>query len=494
MFEFETVSPESLGIPSKSIRKFVDLARLHSDELHSLQVLRHGKRCYYSVYAPYEKDMTHIMFSFSKSLTSTAIGFAEQEGLLSLDEKLIDIFPDKAPAEISDNLREADIRSLLTMTCGHAHEIQAHTDPDWIRTFLAHPFVYKPGTSYQYNTFGTNFLAAIIRKRTGLNVTEYLKPRLFDKIGIPAVECLTLADGCEQGGSGMYLDPESMGRFAQFILNKGSWEGEQLLNPGWYERAGSYQVSTISEVYTSSASEWRQGYGFQFWQCTPKNVFRADGAYGQFAVICPDQDAAIVISSVCSSTNTLLTTIYDTILADMQDEPLPEDPEALAQLRYAEKTAEIPAIWGIRSVDFEKKLDGTAFAAEADIPALAEIAGGNGKHFIDPGKLKGLAFSFREGSAVISVEQDNLSYQIEAPFNGHWQREDICGKPYAFAARWAGTRSLVVDVRHLHAALGSRLIFDFTEDSVSISTRSSYPIGPTWESNPAEGTFVLKKA
>jgi len=491
MFRFETVSPESLGIPSESLLAFIEKEKEHSIEMHSLQILRHQKRCLEAYWAPYNRDAAHILFSFSKSLTSTAVGFAEQEGLLSLDEKLVDIFPDESPENPSDNLKEADIWSLLTMTCGHADEIRDRS-ADWIRAFLAHEFTYKPGTTYQYNTAGTNLLAAIVRKRSGLNVTEYLKPRLLDKIGIPPISCVKLADGTDMGGAGMYLTPESMARFAQFVLQKGCWEGEQLLNAGWFERAGAKQVETVSEVYKTDWREWMQGYGFQFWRCTWPDSFRADGAFGQFAVILPNEDAAIVVNSASSDANTLLVDLFDTIVPAMQENPLPENPEALGKLRALEASVEIPVLWGIRNRDSERKLKGKCFTAEKELPSFAAIMGGAGSPIKDEGHLQSLGFSFEESSVKVSVVQDNGAFDLTASFAGTMCLQTLCGCEAAFSARWAAADTLVIETRCTSAATGTRLIFTFDEAGLSISARSSIPAGAGLMDSLAQETLRMK--
>ena len=216
--QLERVSPESVGISSKSILEFLRRAREACVEMHGLMVLRHGKVCAEGWWAPYGPQYKHSMFSFSKTLTATAIGFAEQEGLLSLEEKLVDIFPDRCPENPSENLRKADIYSLLTMSCGHENEISAQEDasPDWISAFLHHDFPYAPGTMFQYNTPGTNMLAAILRRKTGMGLTEFLEPRLLAPLGIENARCLRLAVGVERGGAGYFLSTEDMARVAQF--------------------------------------------------------------------------------------------------------------------------------------------------------------------------------------------------------------------------------------------------------------------------------------
>ena len=172
--EFEKVSPESQGLRSEGILEFIGRMKQESIELHRMSVLRHGKLCFECCWAPYDRETPHIMYSFSKSLTAAAIGFAEQEGVLSLDEKLIDIFPEESPEDPSENLKKADIRSLLTMSCGHETGLSwadRDPDPDWIRAFLHHEFKYEPGTTVMYNTACTNMLCAILGKKTGQQPT-----------------------------------------------------------------------------------------------------------------------------------------------------------------------------------------------------------------------------------------------------------------------------------------------------------------------------------
>ena len=496
MFQFETVSPESLGIPSESILAFIEKEKAHSIEMHSLQVLRHGKRCFEGYWAPYHRDAAHILFSFSKSLTSTAIGFAEQEGILSLDEKLIDIFPDEAPENPSENLKKADLWSLLTMTCGHATEISG---PDarlegWIKMFLHHDFPFEPGTTFQYNTAGTNVLAAVLKKKTGLNVTEFLKPRLLDVIGIPPIECWKLPDGVEMGGAGMYLTPESMARFAQFVLNFGAWEGKQLLSRDWFERACAHQVETVSEVYKTDWREWMQGYGFQFWRCTWPGSFRADGAFGQFAVILPNEDAAIVVNSASNDANTLLIDLFDTIVPAMQDAPLPENDSALGALRNTEAALEIPVLWGIRNRDSERKYTDFSYKAAALLPSFAAIAGGAGVKAEDGGSLKALSFSFGESEVTVHIEEEGESFDVKASFAGKMLLQRFSGHEYALSARWAAADSLVIDTRCTMAATGTRLIFDFDDDGITIRTHSSIPAGPALLDSSSKDALRLLKA
>ena len=160
---FKDVTPESAGISSKGILNFLDRIEENQIELHSFMVIRHGQCAAKGWWKPYDEKFRHPLYSFSKSLTATAIGFAEQEGILSLDEKIVDIFPDLLPENPSENLKKITLHHLLIMGCGHETEIMDNSE-NWISTFLHHPVLHEPGTFYKYNTAGTNMLAAVLRK------------------------------------------------------------------------------------------------------------------------------------------------------------------------------------------------------------------------------------------------------------------------------------------------------------------------------------------
>lgn len=163
---FKDVTPESAGISSKGILNFLDRIEENQIELHSFMVIRHGQCAAKGWWKPYDEKFRHPLYSFSKSLTATAIGFAEQEGILSLDEKIVDIFPDLLPENPSENLKKITLHHLLIMGCGHETEIMDNSE-NWISTFLHHPVLHEPGTFYKYNTAGTNMLAAVLRKKNG---------------------------------------------------------------------------------------------------------------------------------------------------------------------------------------------------------------------------------------------------------------------------------------------------------------------------------------
>lgn len=238
MSYFQDASPESLGISSGGILRFLDRMEEKNIELHSFMVVRHGKCAAKGWWKPYAPELAHPLYSFGKTLTATAIGFARQEKILSLEERLVDLFPELLPKEPSENLQKVTLWHLLTMSCGHETEIDMES-PDWIREFLQHPFLHEPGTFYKYNTAGTNMLAAVLKRKTGCDVTEFLKPRLLEPLGITSLTCSKCQgpEAVEMAGGGMRMTTEDMARFIYFVLNRGRWEGRQLLEEEWFDLA-----------------------------------------------------------------------------------------------------------------------------------------------------------------------------------------------------------------------------------------------------------------
>ena len=279
----------------------------HKEELHSILVLQHGKVIEERFFAP---DTAHFMMSVSKTFTATAVGFAISEGLLHLDDKITDLFPEDVPEGASDTLRRITIRHLLTMNCGHATDptnpIWNDTQGGWIRHFLSWPQPYEPGTCYCYNSLGTYLLSAAVQKVSGQKVVDYLEPRLWKPLGIEKPYWQESPDGIDCGGWGLYLKAEDMARMGLCLLQGGRFGRKQVIPADWVREMSARQVDSAPAGLTSirvdelgmdkESNEWLQGYGYQMWRCR-NGAFRADGAAGQFILIFPDKDAVIVTTA-----------------------------------------------------------------------------------------------------------------------------------------------------------------------------------------------------
>ena len=273
-------------------------------------------------------ESPHALYSLSKSFTSTAVGLAVAEGKLSIDDEVLKFFPDDAPKEPSKNLKAMRVSDLLRMSTGHQAEPTRPPDEVWTKNFLAQPVPFKPGTHFLYNTPATYMLSAIVQKATGMTVLDYLRPRLFEPLGIEHPTWETSPQGISLGGYGLSIRTEDIARFGQLYLQKGKWQGKQLVPESWVEAATARQTSNGS----NPKSDWDQGYGYQFWRCR-HGAFRGDGAFGQFCIVLPEQDAVIAITSGVKDMQSVLNLVWDQLLPAMQPSPLATDHEAAEQAR-----------------------------------------------------------------------------------------------------------------------------------------------------------------
>ncbi len=321
-------TPEAQGVSSAQIREFVETADKHVNSMHSFMLVRHGHVIAEAWWEPESADKPHILWSLSKSFTSTAVGLAVADGKLSVDDPVLKFFPDDAPAEPSDNLKAMRVRDLLTMNTGHQDELNWREAKDWAKAFLAHPVPHKPGTHFRYNTPATYMQSAIVQKVTGETVLDYLTPRLFQPLGIRKPKWETSPQGISIGGYGLYLRTEDIAKFGQLYLQKGKWNGKQLVPESWIQQATSKQVSNGSDP----TKDWDQGYGFQFWRCR-HNAYRGDGKDGQFCIVLPEQDAVVAITANTGDMQGELNIVWDKLLPALSDKPLQENPDELAKLK-----------------------------------------------------------------------------------------------------------------------------------------------------------------
>ena len=298
-------TPEEQGISSAAILEFVKAADEQSvttNAIQSFMLVRHGHVVAEGWWSPYGPDIPHKLFSLSKSFTSTAVGLAIADGKLSLDDTVLSFFPEDAPPNPSPYLKAMRVRDLLIMSSGQDSNTVAHLDETMrdsahsgvniIKAFLAAPVECKPGTLFVYNTPGTYILSAIVQKATGQTVFNYLQPRLFEPLGIKNPTWDASPQGITFGGVGLNIRTEDIARFGQLYLQKGEWNGKQLLPASWVETATARQTSNGSEP----TSDWDQGYGYLFWRCR-HGLYRGDGAFGQFCIVMPQQDAVVAITS-----------------------------------------------------------------------------------------------------------------------------------------------------------------------------------------------------
>ena len=302
-------TPADQQVDPAAILAFLDAMDERPDiEMHSLMVVRHGHVVAEGWWAPYSAERPHLLYSLSKSFTSTAAAFAQAEGLLDLDDAVVDHFPEFA-GEITDpRTRSVRIRHVAAMASGHDREMLPEAvgrDRDEpVRGFLLIPPDREPGTVFAYSQPCTYTLASIIQRNAEMPLTRYLRPRLFDPLGIGHVGWHTFPPGREQGFSGLHARTEDIAKLGLLYLQRGQWEGAQLIPAEWVAEATSQQVSNPAEPNP----DWRQGYGFQFWMS--RHGYRGDGAFGQFCVILPEQDTVIATTAYTLDMQAVLDAVW----------------------------------------------------------------------------------------------------------------------------------------------------------------------------------------
>lgn len=312
-------TPGTEGIDAKTVMRFIDTAKSEGYELHSIMMVKNGKVAVEGYWSPYASYIRHGMYSVTKTFTATAVGFAISEGLLSLSDRLIDFFPDKAPKNPCEHLKALTIRDLLVMGCGQEEEVDIAKSQDAVKTFMSAPFPVKPGTEFKYNSIASHMLAEVIFHLTGKSLPEYLKPRLFEPLGISNVRWDKTPQGLEMGGWGIHLTTEDLAKMGLLFLQGGKWGGKQIVPETWIREASKRQIDNSPGA---PAPDWSAGYCYQMWRNATPGSFRLDGAYGQLSLIYPDKNAVIVITGANTKMVGLFALIGEVLVPSLKDKPL----------------------------------------------------------------------------------------------------------------------------------------------------------------------------
>ncbi|QNF33137.1 serine hydrolase [Adhaeribacter swui] len=410
-------TPELQGIASPNLLAFIEAVEKEKLGLHSLMVVRHGKVAAEGWWAPYAPDLKHTLFSLSKSFTSTGIGLAVTEGKLKVTDKVVSFFPNDLPATVSPNLAAMRIKDLLTMTTGHDKDTIGPLVQDksgsWARTFLALPVEHEPGTHFLYNTGATYMLSAIIQKVTNQNLLDYLTPRLLQPLGIVGADWETDPQGIATGGFGLRIKTEDIAKFGQLYLQKGVYNGQQILPAAWVEEATAYQVPNAAS--TTPAHEWNQGYGYQFWR-SRHNSYRGDGAMGQYCLVLPEQDAVIAITSETSNMQAILNQVWDHILPGMKPAALPAN--AAAQKALKQKLSSLTLL--------PAKINSNS-------PVVKSISGKTFRLVDNHLKAQSISFAFTPTTCIFKLQDNQETHQITCGLNNWAMGESrMPGEPPSF--------------------------------------------------------------
>ncbi|HEY3755530.1 MAG TPA: serine hydrolase [Opitutaceae bacterium] len=332
--------PESQGVDSAQVLKLVDAFDHRIKSVNSLMLVRHGRVVAEGWWSPYQSQDVHILYSITKSFVSTAVGFAVQEGRLSVDDRVESFFPDLGPAHPALQLGNMRVRDLLRMSTGHQVDSIGQLRAggiEWTRTFLGLDVPFKPGTHFLYDSGGAYMLGAIIQRVTGQTVEAYLEPRLFEPLAIRQHPWGLSAEGVDLCDGGLSLRTEDLAKFGQLYLQRGRWDGKQLLSAAWVDAATSLQTSNGSDP----AGNWDQGYGYLFWMNKGPG-YRADGSLGQFCFVMPKADAVLAVTSGTSDLAGLMDLVWQYLPLALHDAALPENVAGDSRLQTRLRSLVIP--------------------------------------------------------------------------------------------------------------------------------------------------------
>lgn len=364
----ERVRPEEVAIRPQGLIDFLDSVRDKRINLHSFMLLRSGRVAAEGYWHPFGPEMRHPIYSVSKSVTSAAVGIAVAEGRLSPEERIVDFFPDKLNAPVHPYTAMMKVKDLLAMATVHPKSTDTSVD-DWVRSFLNTPPSHRPGTLFAYDTTGTHTLCAILQKLTGQTVHDYLRPRLFDPIGIGEIDWESDRLGINKGGSGIRCTTEDLARFGQLYLQDGVWDGVRILPEGWVRLSTGRRIDNTN---TRIRLDGQQGYGYQFWRCR-HDSYCAYGMGGQFVVVIPAK-AAVFVSTAntkqfADGHQMILDSLWDTLYPALREEagrpepaPDPDPADPVLQERLAGLSLTLPA--GESRSDAEADVSGRRYRLE----------------------------------------------------------------------------------------------------------------------------------
>ncbi|MCC7451532.1 MAG: serine hydrolase [Anaerolineae bacterium] len=474
-YELPRTAPEQQGIPSSAILRFVEALDRQIHEMHSFMLVRHGSVVAEGWWSPYSAAHPHQLFSVSKSFTATAVGLAVAEGYFAIDDPVLTFFPDETPAEVNDQLAAMRVRHLLTMSSGQAMDtwelMVDRPDGNWIKGFFTAPVVDAPGTHFVYNTGATYILSAIVQKTTGLKVVDYLQAGLFEPLGISRAAWSDSPQGITAGGIGLSLTTEDVARFGQLYLQHGMWQGQQLLPEAWIAEATRTQIGNDR----GGQPDWSQGYGYQFWRCR-HNAYRADGVFGQFCIVLPEQDAVLAMTGGIDifDAQEPLDLVWELLLPAMGTASLDEDSVAHRRLGETLADLQLPPVQGTVDSPLATRVSGRTYTVAS-----------NDLH------IQTIALNFTDSGCVVHLETPAGTETITCGW-GEWRQGQYTAlfrQPVLFdrtiaaaSGAWTGDDCFTMIVRLYETPFYHTLVYHFIGDellveiSINVSLQTLEPL------------------
>lgn len=484
-------SSEAEGVSSAGLLAFLNAADESIRDLHSFMFLRHGKVVAEGWWAPYAPEYPHALYSLSKSFVATAIGLAAAEGRLSVDDFVLSLLPDDRPPLVNEQQAALRVYHLLTMTTGHDPETEGlmfgQPEGNWAKGFLSQPMIHPPGTHFYYENGASYMLSAIVQQVTDMTVLDYLQPRLFAPLGIDKATWSVGPRGITIGFTGLSLTTEAIARFGQLYLQKGMWQGEQILPAEWVAAATKRQVSNG----TNPDIDDEQGYGYQFWRAR-YGAYSGNGAFGQFCEIWPEHDVVLAITGGKEGMEVIQDLIWEHLLPATRPSALPEDHEVQQALHRKLSRLSIPLPQGQPSspqavMVSQRTYD---FRAHEQNPADLRFDFGHGPFFVTFATIT-LDFagfskqSSKEGGGCICTIVDNRGRHDVVCGHGHWRKgattvnstDGHTLQPVAASGAWTADDTYEMQWCFIETAFRTIVTCRFEGDRVTVDWRENARFG-----------------
>lgn len=452
-------TPAASGVSSRSIGALLNRLEAQSVELHSLMVVRHGHVVAEGWWAPYSAGRPHLLYSLTKSFTSVAVGLVIADGLLSLDDRVVDVLPDHVPADVTEQGRRLTVHHLLSMTAGHGTdslEAAWQLEPDdLVKGFLRVPFSAPEGTRHTYNNATTFVLARMVERVTGRGLPELLDERLFLPMGIEGAEWDRVASGAAFGFHGLHLTTEAVAAFGELLLRGGVWGDRQLVPRAWVELATRRHIETTESLPNWSPNpDFLCGYGYQFWMS--RHGYHGNGAFGQQCVVVPSHDLVVVVTAAVEQTDELPGAFWDCLLPGLDDVGSAGDDELLADRLRRLSFAPVP---GSAAPERSAKARIDASAEDSALPDRTTV-------ILEP--VDG-GWHLRLGPALELVVG-----------HGEWRESAPLGRPVVAAGAWQGD-TFVADLYVITTPHRVRLSLDAGAGTATATWNAVPLTGPSLE-------------
>jgi CubicO group peptidase (beta-lactamase class C family) len=450
-------APAASGISSRSIAALLDRLEARSVECHSIMVVHHGHVVAEGWWAPYSAERPHLLYSLTKSFTSIAVGLAVADGLLSLDDRVVQVLPDHVPADISEQGNRITVHHLLSMTAGHPTDSLAEAwqlEPDdLVRGFLGLPFAVAEGTRHTYDNSTTFILARMVERVTGRGLPEYLDERLFKPMGVDHADWDRVKSGAAFGFHGLHLTTEAIAAFGELLRRGGMWGDQQLVPRGWVELATSRHIDSEWILDGSDQADFSYGYGYQFWMS--RHGYHGHGSFGQQCVVVPSHDLVVAVTAQGESQE-VLDALWECLLPGVYQAGSALDDEILADRLQRLSLSPVPG-----SAD-----PGRSASATLDASAEGSALPDGTKVIIDP----------IDGGWRVRFES-LLDVEVG---HGDWRESSPLGRPVVAAGAWQGS-TFVADLYVVTTPHRVRLAID-AEAGTASAIWSTVPLtGPSLE-------------